>query len=75
MMKTKSSNFFTSLYIPEIKKLVFHLPRVQISGTNNCGESRQTAFKCRKTFQDVLCYRDHAERVVASFPHKIKSKY
>ena len=36
-------------------------------GTNHCGELRRTAFKYRELFQDVLCCRDFAERVVASF--------
>ena len=71
MMETTISNFHTSFYIPEIKKLVFHIPHVQILGTNQCGDSRQTAFKRRKSFQDVLWRRDYAERVVALFPHKI----
>ena len=35
---------------------------------------RQNEFKCHKSFQDVLCRRDYAERVVASFPHKIQSE-
>ena len=59
----------TIFYIPEIQKLAFHIPYVQIMDTNHCGESRRTAFKRRKLFQDVLCRRDYAERVVASFPH------
>ena len=32
IMKTTISNFYTSLYIPEIQKLAFHLPHVQILG-------------------------------------------
>ena len=34
-----------------------------------------TEFKCRKSFQDVLCRRDYSDRVVASFVHQIKSEY
>ena len=45
------------------------MQHVQILGTNHCGDSRQTAFKCRESFQDVLCRRDYDERVVASFDH------
>ena len=34
-----------------------------------------TAFKRQKLFQDVLCCRDYAERVVVRFDHKVKSEY
>ena len=46
---------------------MFHVPRVQILGTNHWGDYRRTAFKRQKYFQDVLCRRDYDERVVASF--------
>ena len=36
---------------------------------------RRTAFKRRELFQDVLCRRDHAERVVASCANQIQSEY
>ena len=72
MMETAISNFHTSLYTPEIQKLAFHIPHVKILGTNNCGKSRQNAFKCRESFQYVLCRRDYTERVFASYPHKIQ---
>ena len=36
---------------------------------------RRTAFKRRELFQDILCGRDYAERVVASFANQIKSEY
>ena len=62
-------------YIPAIHKLAFHLPHVRILGTNHCGELRRTAFKRRELFQDVLCRRDYAERVVASFANEIKYEY
>ena len=48
VMETIISNFHTSLYIPEINKLAFHTPHVQILGTNHCGDSRWTMFKRRK---------------------------
>ena len=73
MMETTMSDFHTSLYIPAIQKLVFHLPYVGILGTNNCDEMQRTAFKRRELFQDVLCRRDYAERAVASFDHQIQS--
>ena len=73
MMETTISNFHTSFFIPEIQKLAFHITHVQILGTNQCGDSRQTEFKLRKSFQDVLCCRDYDERVVASFAHQIQS--
>ena len=40
MMEKNISNFHTSFYIPEIQKLAFHIPHVQIMVTNHCGESR-----------------------------------
>ena len=71
--KTTISDFHTSFYIPAIQKLDFHLPRVRILGTNHCGEMRRTAFKRRELFQDFLCCRDYAERLVASFANQIQS--
>ena len=70
MMKTTISNYHTSFLITEIHKLAFHIPHVQILGKNHCGDSRQTAFQRRKFFQDVLCCRYYAERVVDSFSTK-----
>ena len=67
MMETTISNFHTSFYIKAIKKLAFHITQVQILGTNHCSESRRTAFKRRESFQDMLCRRDYAERVITSF--------
>ena len=75
MTEKKISNFHTSFYIPKIQKLVFHIPHVQILGTNHCDKSCWTAFKLRESFQDALCCRDYAERLVASFPHQIQSEY
>ena len=74
MMETTISDFHTSFYIPAIEKLAFHMPHVSILGTNHCGELRQTAFKRRELFQDVLCRREYSERVVASFSNQIKSE-
>ena len=68
-------NFHTSLYIPAIKKLEFHIPHVQILGTNHCGDSRRNAFKRRKSFKVLICLRDYTDRVVASFPYQIQSAY
>ena len=75
MMETTISDFHNSFYIPAIKKLAFHLPHVRILGTNHCGEMRRKAFKRRELFQDVLCRRDYAERVVASFSNQIQYEY
>ena len=73
MVETTISDFRTSFYITAIQKLVFHLPHVRILGTNHCGEMWRTAFKQRELFQDFICRRDYAERVVASFANQIKS--
>ena len=72
-METIISIFRTSFYIPEIQKLAFHIPHVQILGMNHCGDSRWTEFKHRESFQDVLCRCDYADMVVASFSQQIKS--
>ena len=39
MMETSIAEFHNSLYIPEIKKLSFHLPCVRILGTHHCGNT------------------------------------
>ena len=74
MMETTISDFHTSFYIPAIQKLAFHLPHLRILVTNHCGEMRRTALKRRGLFQDVLCRRAYAERVIASFANQIKSE-
>ena len=71
IMETIISDFHTSFYIPAIQKLAFCLPHVRTLGTNNCGEMQRKAFKRRELFQDVLCCRDYAEKVVAIFANKI----
>ena len=71
MIKTTIYNFYTSLYIAEIQKLMFHIPHVQIMVTNHCGYSRRNAFKYPDSFQDVVLSLDYAERVIPSFTHQI----
>ena len=71
-METKISKFHTRYYIPAIQKLAFHLPHMHIFVTNHCGEMRHTAFKLRELFQDVICRRDYAEKVVTSFSNQIQ---
>ena len=53
----------------------FHIPCLQILGTNHCGDSRQNSFKRRKSFQDMVCRRDYSEGGVASFDNQIQSEY
>ena len=74
-METTIYNFHTSFYIPAIYKLNFNIPHLQILSTNHCGESRRTAFKLHKSFQDMLRRSDYAERLVVSFSHQIKYEY
>ena len=74
MIETTTSDFHTSFYVPAIQKLDFHLPHVRMLGTNHGGEMLCTAFKQRELFQDVLCRRDYAEKVVASFDNQIQSE-
>ena len=71
MRETTISDFNTSFYIPDIQKIAFCLPHVHILGKNHCGAMRHTAFKRRELSQYVLCCRDYAERVVASFANII----
>ena len=75
MMETTIPDFHTSLYIPSIQKVAFHLPHVFILGTNHCGEMQHTAFKRSESFQDVLCRCDYADRLVARFDNPIQSEY
>ena len=74
MMEKSISDFHTSFYIPEIQKLVVHLPRVRILGTNNCFDTRCEAFKCRRAYKDLFCGRGYADIMVASFEHEIQSE-
>ena len=75
MMEKNIYDFHTSFYITAIQNLDFHLPHVCILATNHCGEMRRTSFKRRELFQDVLCRRDYAERVVAIFANQIQSEH
>ena len=72
-METTVYDFRTSLYIPAIQKLTFHLPHVRILVRNNCGAMQRTAFKRREIFQDFLRRNDYVERLVSIFAHQIKS--
>ena len=74
MMETTISDFHNSFYISAIQNLACHLPRVHILGTNHCGAMRHTSFKRRELFQDAICCRFYAERVVARFAHQIQSE-
>ena len=71
-METTISDFYTSFCIPAIQKLGFHLPHVRIIGKNHCGEIRRTAFKRLELSQDVLCRRDYADKLFASFANQIR---
>ena len=75
IMETSISYFHTSLYIPEIKKLAFHLPHARILWNNHCGNTQCEALKRRRENQYVLCCCDYAERAVASFAHQIQYEY
>ena len=70
MVESSIVDFYQQFYIPEIKKLVFHLPHVLILGTHHCGNTHREAFKRYAAYHDVLCHQNDAERVVASFNTK-----
>ena len=73
MTETTISDFHTSFYIPDIQKLAFHLTHVRIIVKNHCAEMRCTAFKRCELYQDVLCFCDYYDRVVARFANQIQS--
>ena len=75
MMEQTISDFHISFYTPAIQKLAFRLPHVHILDTNHCDEMQRTALKQREFFQDFLCRRDYAKKVVANFSNKTQSKY
>ena len=54
MMETTISNFHKSLYIPEIQKLVFHIPHVQILGKKHCGDFYELCLNAVNNFK--MCY-------------------
>ena len=58
-METSIVDFNQKFYMPAIQKLALHVTHVHILGTHNFGN----------TFSYVLCRRDYAERVLASFLH------
>ena len=74
-METSIPDFFTSFYIPAIKKILFHLPYVHIIGTNNCGNTCSKEFKLCSLFQNGLRCIYYSEIVLASFAHQIQSEY
>ena len=74
-METSIADFHTSLYIPAMQKLVFHIPHVRILGNNYFGNTHHETLKRRRENQHVLCHCDYAERVVASFAHQIQYEH
>ena len=56
--------------IPPIQKIEFNVLYVFILGTRHFFNTYREAFKHRKSFQDLLCYRDYEEQVAAIFHTK-----
>ena len=75
IMESSIVEFHQDFYIPEIKKLAFHLPHVCIIGTHKCSNTCKEAFDHSSYFQEVFCHRDDEERVVAIFSHQIQYEY
>ena len=73
MMEITILNFYISFYITEIQKLTFHISLVKILGTSYFGDSHQTEVKRREYFQDVICCRDYAKRILSRFSNQITS--
>ena len=74
-METSISDLYENFYSPEIQNLVFHLPQVQILGTQHYSKGHCEAFEHRGYFHDVMFWRDYEERVVSSFENQIQSEY
>ena len=66
--------FTQVFYIPAIIKLVFFLSYVRIIGTHHCGNTLCKAFKCYRSFKDLLFYSDYDNRMVDKFAHQIQSE-
>ena len=60
--ETSINEFHANYYSTAIAKLAFHLPHVQILGTNEVGNTRRQALHSRASKQDCSCKRDYAER-------------
>ena len=54
MTETTIPNLHTCFYIPENQKLAFHIPHIQIQGTNHCGESLELHLNAENHFK--MCY-------------------
>ena len=66
--------FASALYLMSVISQTYSL--IIDRGISAPGHGKEVvAFKRRELFQDVLCRRDYAERVVASFANKIQSEY
>ena len=59
VVETSIADFHTSVYIPEIENLAFHLPRVRVLGTRHCVNTHREAFKRLSANQDVFFRRDY----------------
>ena len=55
----------------KLKKNDFHLPHVNILGTNNCGEKRGEAFERRHMLMDIKRPHDYAEHISFKIFNKI----
>ena len=75
MTETFIYDFNKSFYKIAIKKVSFNLSYISILGNHHCVNTRREEFKHCGYFQDVLCFHDYAEQVVASFAHQIQSEY
>ena len=75
MTETSILDFNQHLWIPEIHKLVLHLPQVKILGHHHCGNTHQESLKHRSDYQYLLCHRGYSELVVASSAHQIQYEY
>ena len=59
------------MYIPDIQKMKFYLPHVEILVTHRFGKEFHKAFKCRVFYRDVKFHYDYADHLVANFSNQI----
>ena len=75
LMETYIAEFHQNFYIPEIRKLEFHFPRVLILCKHHFNKEHRDVFKRQGSYKYFLYYRDYAELVVVIFENQIQLEY
>ena len=75
-METDIATFHKEHYEPLIYRLGFHLPHVQMLGTNHCAKLSRKAFESRVSeFFDLFCGRDYADQFVLKADVEVQSQH